>query len=103
MMGWTPPRISVSKHQPASRGAGVAIDFADLTVHLCEITYAKTLQSIGTRLQSWSNHWPAVVEAIHRDSSLSDNWHVIPRVFVPQALEPLLRFKISTLKRPTNV
>ena len=23
LMGWTPPRISVSKYQPATRGAGV--------------------------------------------------------------------------------
>lgn len=69
----------------------VAIDFADSTVHLCEITYSKTLQAVAKRLQLWSNHWPEVVAAIRRDSSLAGEWHVVPRVFVPEPLQPALR------------
>lgn len=80
----------------------VAIDFAEHTVHLCEITYSKTLQSVGARLQAWCNQWPGVVAAIRRDSSLEGEWTMIPRVFVPQDLAPLLRLKLKSLCRPAG-
>jgi hypothetical protein len=78
----------------------VAIDFADSSVHLCEITYSKTLHSVCNRLQFWCNHWPEVVKALRRDSELTDNWKVAPRVFVPVDLVLQLRQRISSLKRP---
>ena len=81
----------------------VAIDFSEFTVHLCEITYSKTLHSVGVRLQAWSNHWPGVVAAIRRDSSLDEKWQVTPRVFLPQDLEPILQIKIKSLKHPEGV
>ncbi len=77
----------------------VAIDFADSTVHLCEITYSKTLQAVAKRLQLWCSHWPELVAAIRRDSSLVGEWHVVPRVFVPGPLQPALAVRIAALKR----
>ena len=81
----------------------VAIDFSTLCVHLCEITYAQTLQSIGVRLQAWCNNWPALVEAIRRDSSLDDRWNVVPRVFLPQHLIPNIELKIKSMKYPDGI
>lgn len=80
----------------------VAVDFADATVYLCEITYSKTLNAIAARLQSWCNHWPELVDSVRRDSSLSGEWRVIPRVFVPEALAPLLDRRIKALSRPSS-
>ena len=57
----------------------IAIDFSKSTVHLCEVTFSKTLQSLLGRLQAWANHWPDVVNAIRRDSELTGNWDFIPR------------------------
>src|SRR4051812_37827251 len=62
----------------------VAIDFADSTVHLCEVTYSKTLQSLCGRLRAWGDNWPELVGAIRRDSALRGDWHGVPRLFVPE-------------------
>lgn len=78
----------------------VALDFADSTIHLCEITYSKTLHSVSKRLQFWCNHWPEVVAAIFRDSELKGEWEVFPRVFVPAALKPTLDIRTNLLKWP---
>lgn len=78
----------------------VAIDFADSSIHLCEITYSKTLHLICKRLQFWCIRWPEVIEAIRRDSELKGEWNVAPRVFVPADLSKQLRQRISSLKWP---
>lgn len=80
----------------------VAIDFADSSIHLCEITYSKTLHSVCKRLQFWCNSWPKVIEALHRDSELKGDWHIAPRVFVPADLSNQLRQRISSLTRPEH-
>lgn len=80
----------------------VAIDFAEHTVHLCEVTYSKTLQAIIARLQAWSQEWPSVVSSIHRDSALTGEWAIAPRVFIPQELEPLLQSKLANISRPDD-
>ena len=81
----------------------VAIDFAESTVHLCEITYSKTLHAVGVRLQAWANNWPDVIAAIRRDSSLDDKWLVAPRVFLPQSLKPIMDQKLRVLTHPQGV
>jgi hypothetical protein len=78
----------------------VAIDFADSTIHLCEITYAKTLHSVSKRLQFWCNHWSQVVAALYRDSSLKGDWEVSPRVFIPSTLKKQLTDRVSALRWP---
>jgi hypothetical protein len=85
----------------------VAIDWADATIHLCEITHAKTLHSVPKRLQFWCNHWPEVVGALHRDSSLTGEWQVSPRVFIPSTAEeavrmPRIRFAVAGSMRNAN-
>ena len=81
----------------------VAIDFSESTVHLCEITYSKTLHAVGVRLQAWANNWPGVVAAIRRDSSLDEKWLVTPRVFLPQSLGAIMDQKLKGLKHPQGV
>lgn len=75
----------------------IAIDFADSTVHLCEVPYSKTLQSLLNRLQAWCNHWPGVVAAIRRDSALKGEWQVVPRLFVPDKQKGDLTKRVSGL------
>ena len=78
----------------------IAIDFADSTVHLCEVPYSKTLQSLLNRLQAWCNHWPGVIAAIRRDSALKGEWQVVPRLFVPDKQKGDLTKRVSGLKWP---
>ena len=78
----------------------VAIDFSNNTVHLCEVTFSKTLQSLLNRLQAWCNHWPDLVRAIRRDSELKGEWNVVPRLFVPDSQRPQLAKRLTTLKWP---
>jgi len=78
----------------------VAVDFAERSVHLCEVTYSKTQYSLVERLQAWSYHWPSVTEAIRRDSSLEGSWHFIPHLFVPHTNRPSLEAKIAVIKQP---
>jgi hypothetical protein len=78
----------------------VAIDFEDSTVHLCEITYSKTLQSLMVRLQLWCNHWPELVTALRRDSALKGDWTVTPRLFVPLELKDQLTKRVALVKWP---
>ena len=80
----------------------VAVDHADVTVELCEITYSKTLHSLFKRLQAWSNHWPNVVAAVHRDSALKGSWLVRPRVFIPQEARKTFERKLGLLTRPSE-
>lgn len=80
----------------------VAIDFADSSIHLCEITYSKSLQSVFKRLQFWCNHWADVVAAIRRDSELKGEWQMVPRVFVPGNLESELANRLSMVKWPAE-
>ena len=78
----------------------VAVDFEDSTVHLCEVTYSKTLQSLLSRLQAWCNHWPEVVSAIRRDSALKGDWRVVPRLFVPDSYKSQLAKRALGLRSP---
>ena len=80
----------------------VAIDFEDSTVHLCEITYSKTLHSVSKRLQFWCSHWPDLIAALHRDSHLKGEWQVFPRIFVPSVLKGQLQVRVKALKRPES-
>lgn len=80
----------------------VAIDHADFTVELCEVSYSKTLQSLFKRLQAWSNHWPDIVIAVHRDSALKGSWAVRPRVFIPEEARHTFERKIALLKWPSD-
>jgi hypothetical protein len=75
----------------------IAVDHADRTVHLCEVTYSKTMQPLLDRLQAWSYHWPGVVAAIRRDSLLEGQWYIQPRLFVPEKSCDILLRKIAVL------
>lgn len=80
----------------------VAINFADSNVHLCEVTYSKTFQSLVNRLQAWCNHWPEVVVSIRRDSALTGQWKIVPRLFVSEELKDQLAKKLSALQWPAD-
>ena len=75
----------------------VALDFESSTIHLCEITYSKSLHAVGKRLQAWCDHWPDVVAALYRDSALKPEWQIFPRVFTPESLRPTLDLRIKAL------
>jgi hypothetical protein len=80
----------------------VAINHRDSIVDLCEVTYSSTLQSVVNRLLAWNNHWPSVVKAVNRDSSLKGEWLIRPHLFVPSARQPLLDKKLSAIVSPPD-
>ncbi len=81
----------------------VAINHADSTIQLCEITYSKTLHSLTQRLRAWNNNWPAVVQAIYRDSSLTGVWRVEPRIFIPSQSRSLMERKLAQITPPPDL
>ena len=78
----------------------VAIDFAEGSIHLCEITYAKTLHSVAKRLQFWCAHWQEIGDALRRDSELKGDWEIVPRVFIPASLKPTFELRAKAIKWP---
>jgi hypothetical protein len=78
----------------------IALDFEDSSIHLCEITYAKTLHSVAKRMQFWCNHWEDVLAALHRDSALKGEWQVWPRIFIPEELKSTLELRIRSIRWP---
>ena len=79
----------------------VAVDFRDRTAYLCEVTYAKGLGKLLKRLAEWKAHWPAVVDAMHRDSKIptegDDKWSVRPWLFIPESFIPEAEAKLKQL------
>jgi hypothetical protein len=65
----------------------LVVDFFDRTVYLCEVTFARGLQSLTKRLNAWSRHWPEVREAIFRECQIPMDWGVKPWLFIPESYE----------------
>jgi hypothetical protein len=68
----------------------VAVDITQKTCNLCEVSYSKTLGSLGKRLAQWRSHWPEIRAALFCDSGMGQDWTVLPHVFVPEHLGPTL-------------
>ena len=78
----------------------VAVDHRKHEIFLCEITFAKSLSALQTRLTGWAANWPGVLAALVRDSALPSDWPVRPWIFVPEKLRTSLEDKI---RRVSNV
>lgn len=59
--------------------------------YLCEVSYAQKLSALRGRLAAWREHWPAVRQALARDSGIPLSWTVRPWVFIPSELRDALR------------
>ena len=75
----------------------VAVDHRQHKIFLCEITYAKSLSALQSRLTGWAANWPGVLAALARDSALPSDWPVRPWVFTPENLLKPLENKIRKL------
>jgi hypothetical protein len=75
----------------------VATSFREQVVYLCEVTYASGLSALLKRLSDWADNWPALVNAIHRDSYVPATWKVRPWIFVPEDFVPRLLTKMPAL------
>lgn len=75
----------------------VAVDFAEATVYLCEVTYSKSLHALINRLRAWKDNWDEIVVAIRRDSALKGEWRIVPRLFVPAELRAQLDARLKVL------
>jgi hypothetical protein len=77
----------------------LTIDFSDRTVYLCEVTFARGLQSLIKRLAAWNAHWPDVRRAIVRDCGVPEDWNVATWLFVPEDYQALIG---PRLQRPAT-
>jgi hypothetical protein len=75
----------------------LAVNFRERAVYLCEITYSNSLQALMQRLCAWAKNWPALREAIHRDCSIPPEWPARPWVFIPEALQPTYKRRLSEI------
>jgi len=75
----------------------VAVDHRMKEIFLCEITYAKSLSALQSRLTGWAANWPGVLAALVRDSALPPAWPVRPWVFIPAELRSSLNDKVARL------
>lgn len=80
----------------------VAVNHRSQTIFLCEITYAKSLSALQTRLTDWAGHWDRVKAALVRDSALPAEWQVQPWLFVPESLLPSLESKVERIPNIGN-
>jgi hypothetical protein len=75
----------------------VAVNFIEMRVYLCEVSYSTTLTALIKRLSDWSYNWPAIRNAIHRDCGVSKDWHVVPWLFIPKERRTILDAKVARL------
>lgn len=68
----------------------LAVNLQTSEAFLCEISYAKTLGGLTTRLTAWSKSWPPLRIALERDCGVPQAWPVHPWIFVPEKLGPRL-------------
>lgn len=78
----------------------VAVNFTDKTVHLCEVTFSRSLGALFERLNGWAENWDALRAAIQRDCRVPSDWSVHPRVFIPERLNDTYQKKLAALLRP---
>jgi hypothetical protein len=76
-----------------------ALSQKEKTLYLGEVTYSKSLQSIISRFDSWSQHWPDIVESLMRDSGIDRSWQICPWAFIPKKNKELFREKINKLPK----
>jgi hypothetical protein len=75
----------------------VAVNFAERSVHLCEVSYSTTLYALLARLAGWSKNWPTLQQALCRDCGVPNDWRVRPWVFVPRDRETAFLGKVSQM------
>lgn len=75
----------------------VAVNHREHEIFLCEITYAKSLSGLQTRLTGWAANWSGVLAALIRDSALPSDWPVRPWVFIPMEFRTSLEERIKKL------
>ena len=75
----------------------VAVDIAMKRCWLCEVSYSKTLSSLGKRLADWHSQWQGVRAALDRESGIDQHWVVEPHVFVPEHLASVLQKHLDKL------
>ena len=62
----------------------LAVSFSEQTVYLCEVSYSTSLSPLLKKLSAWGAHWPGIIKALGRDSSIPKGWQVRPWLFVPE-------------------
>lgn len=75
----------------------LAINLAEESVYLCEVTYARWLAGLVRRLSAWEKHWDELRLALQRDAHILPHWPVTPWVFLPEELTVVLDAKLSGL------
>jgi len=68
----------------------VAIDFRAGAVHLCEVSYSKSLSALLKRLDSWNANWTLLCAALVRDCAVPLEWPVRPWIFIPRECRDVL-------------
>jgi hypothetical protein len=77
----------------------VAVNLRAQQVHLCEVSYSKTLGALNKRLISWASSWSLLRSALVRDCGLRQEWPVQPWLFVPHDLRALLDKKLTKIAK----
>ena len=73
----------------------VAVNFREKSVHLCEVSYSATLQTLGARLQTWAKNWPALCAALARESHVPRDFKIEPWVFIPKSHYKVLKKRLE--------
>lgn len=59
----------------------LAVHMKKKEVYLCEVTYAKQPRALVQRLRSWKTHWEIINQTLREDTSIGEDWPLIPWVF----------------------
>jgi len=78
----------------------VAVSFRRRTVHLCEISYSRSLSALLKRLEGWNSNWTQLRAALVRDSLIPGDWLVLPWVFIPKDCREALDRGLARVVNP---
>jgi hypothetical protein len=81
----------------------VAVNFREESVHLCEVSYSTTLQTLGARLQTWAKNWPALCAALVRESHVPKDFKIEPWVFIPKGRHEVLNKRLAAWPKIESV
>ena len=75
----------------------ITVDLLERTAYLCEVTFARTSNSLLKRLNAWTSQWDQVRAAIVRDCAIPKEWEVKTWLFLPEASEVSVRVRVEKL------
>jgi hypothetical protein len=72
----------------------LAVNFAEQSIYLCEVTYSKGMRALTKKLSEFALNWNDIKRVVHRDSGVPESWSLGVWCFVREEnIQTLLQAK----------